>query len=617
MVTHRVSSQNDKEMNVRTVACTSWNRLIAVLVVLTLAAGLAWAAADAEEGAASVEKEMVLDPTTGEMITAPEYGGTLTYALRGDPPNPDTFYRHPPAMVAALVVEKLGMADMGVDRNYFDFRTNYLPDDIIVGRLAESWEQPDPTTVVFNIRQGVHWHDKAPMNGRELTAEDVVFNFHRYLGLGSGFTEVPEGVAAVSSIDDLGIESVHAEGNQVFFELKALNLDAVKTLMIQNITFIYPPEVIMEHGDVADWRNLVGTGPFELVDWVEASSVTWNKAPNYWKRDERFPDNQLPYVDELVALVMPEPQTRVAALRSGKVDYIGYSGSSQITGIDLVESIKRTNPDLVMQPYSYRSETSPLVNVRRPPFDDVRVRHALQMALDVEGLGSTYFKGYASTRPQGWLGDGLTGYMNPYEDWPEEIKKYYSYDPEGAEALLDEAGHPRGADGTRFKMEFMISAGDDRGWKELLAAAWREIGIDVTLLELDGAEMGSRTSSYDYDIRSAISGYEWNPIGQLLHWTQTPGAWNPSGVQDPVYDQMVADVQAATTMEERQRLARLAADYLVAGHWVIWAARVPHFSAHWPWVKGFNGESEAGDMDRALLFSRMWIDQDLKKEMGF
>ena len=272
----------------KTIAFTL-NRLLAVLAhlsVLTLAAGMAWAAAETEQ-AVSMDKEMVLDPTTGEMITAPEYGGTLTYALRGDPPNPDTFYRHPPAMVAALVVEKLGMANLGVDRNYFDFRTNYLPDDIVVGRLAESWEQPDANTVVFNIRSGVHWHDKAPMNGRELTAEDVVFNFHRYLGLGSGFTEVPEGVAAVSSLAagrrPGEKEMVHRigafrAGNQVIFKLTALNLDAVKTLAIQNITFIYPPEVIMEHGDVADWRNLVGTGPFELVDWVEASSVTFNKA---------------------------------------------------------------------------------------------------------------------------------------------------------------------------------------------------------------------------------------------------------------------------------------------------------------------------------------------------
>lgn len=600
----------------RRIAFTS-NRLLAVLVVLTLAAGMAWAAAEAEQ-AAGMEKEMVLDPTTGAMVTAPEYGGTLTYALRGDPPNPDTFYRHPPAMVAALVVEKLGMANMGVDRNYFDFRTNYLPDDIVVGRLAESWEQPDSTTVVFNIRSGVHWHDKAPMNGRELTAEDVVFNFHRYLGLGSGFTEVPEGVAGVAPpLTKGGITSVSADGNQVTFKLDRPNLDIVKTLLIQNIAFVYPPEVIMEHGDVADWRNLVGTGPFELVDWVEASSVTFNKAPNYWKHDERFPDNQLPYVDELVALVMPEPQTRVAALRSGKVDFIGYSGSSQVTGIDLVESIKKSNPDIVLQPYSYRSETSPIINVNRPPFDDVRVRHALQMALDIESWGETYFKGYASLRPQGWLGDGLTGYASTWDDWPDEIKGYYSYDPEGAEALLDAAGLPRGDDGTRFKLEFMISAGDDRGWKELIADGWRKVGIDVTLVVPDGAEMGQRTAALEYDIRSGISGYEWNPIGQLLHWTTNPGAWNPAGVADPVYDAMVEEVQAATNMEDRQRLARAAAQYLVDGHWVIWGARVPHFSAHWPWVKGFNGESEAGDMDRALLFSRMWLDQDLKKELGF
>ena len=72
----------------------------------------------------------------------------------------------------------------------------------------------------------MNWHDKAPMNGRALTAKDVEFNFHRFLGLGSGFTEVPEGVAAVSSADNLGITSVTAQGNSVVFKLAELNLDA-------------------------------------------------------------------------------------------------------------------------------------------------------------------------------------------------------------------------------------------------------------------------------------------------------------------------------------------------------------------------------------------------------
>ena len=122
------------------------------------------------------------------------------------------------------------------------------------------------------------------------------FNFHRFLGLGSGFTEVPEGVAAVSSADNLGIISVTAQGNSVVFKLAELNLDAVKTLLTQNVLFIYPPEVIRAGTgvDIGDWRNLVGTGPFELTDWVEGSSITWDKAPGYWGFDGSSPRTGCP-----------------------------------------------------------------------------------------------------------------------------------------------------------------------------------------------------------------------------------------------------------------------------------------------------------------------------------
>ena len=69
------------------------------------------------------------------------------------------------------------------------------------------------------------------------------------------------------------------------------------------------------------------------------------------------------------------------------------------------------------------------------------------MALDLETINTSYWKGYADTTPQGYLGTGILGYVTPFADWPEEVKGYYTYDPEGAEALLDEAGYPRGADG--------------------------------------------------------------------------------------------------------------------------------------------------------------------------
>ncbi len=498
-------------------------------------------------------------------------------------------------------------------------RQSASPDDIIVGRLAERWEQPDPTTIVFHIRQGVNWHDKAPMNGRALTAKDVEFNFHRYLGLGSGFTEVPEGVAAVASVDDLGITSVTAQGNTVVFKLAEQNLDALKTLLTQNVLFIYPPEVIQAGTgvDIGDWQNLVGTGPYELTDWVEGSSITWDKAPDYWGFDEKFPQNRLPYIDTINMQVMPESQTRLAALRSGRVDFLGFHGNAQITSIDQMESLQRTNPDIVVEAYSYRSETSPLVNTSKPPLDDVRVRRALQLALDIEGWGETYFKGYAVTQPQGWMGRALYPYMTRYEDWPADLKAAYSYNPAEAERLLDEAGLSRGADGTRFEME-MISTPTwgDQGWNELLAAGWREIGIDVTISYLEGAVVNARRAAKDYDLRMLVSGYEWNPTGQLLSHVSYAGL-SHTFLNDPVYDEMVSRVQAATTLEERQRLSREASDYLNRQHVAIWGARVPQFNVFWPWVKGYNGEADPGDMDRSLIYSRLWIDQDLKREMGF
>ena len=122
----------------------------------------------------------------------------------------------------------------------------------------------------------------------------------------------------------MGVESVTATDEwTVVIELERPNPVALFTLL-QSYTFdIHPPEVIEEHGNVNDWRNLVGTGPFMLTDYVEGSSVTWLKHPNYWGFDEKYPENRLPYIDELVALIMREEATRTAALRSGKLDYRG------------------------------------------------------------------------------------------------------------------------------------------------------------------------------------------------------------------------------------------------------------------------------------------------------
>ena len=586
------------------------------LVLVMTATGL-WAAGAEEEPAAAADKKYVTDPSTGKVVVAPEYGGTLTYASHNIVPHTDAYFHHHPGEHVSSVVEKLTMLDWAAPRDVFNIRTHTstAPLSLYKGHLAESWEKPDDTTFIFHIRKGVHWHNKPPMNGRELTADDVVYNYHRMTGLGSGFTEPsPTWTANLYLVESITATDKYT----VVFKQTKVDPTALFTFT-QHMNWIYPPEVIKQHGDMKDWRNLVGTGPYELTDWVEGSSVTWTKNPDYWGFDEKYPQNRLPYVDSVTKLIMPDAATRLAALRSGKVDALGMPfGDSQLGSIDQVDSLKRTNPEIVLEPMSYRSETSWVVNPNVPPFDDNRVRHALQMALDLETINNTYWKGFAETTPMGYLGSGLIGYVTPFEDWPEEIKQYYRYDPEGAEKLLDEAGYPRGADGIRFKTVLDLSVPwQVAAYHELAASYWDAIGVDVEIVENDGPTVGAKRREGTFEIQAFISGNDWDPLEQIKQfYTPAASPYNSPNVKDPAYDALVAPVLAADTIEERQRLIKPVEKYMNEQHWYIWGSRVPQFHALQPWVIGYNGETGLGDMDRVVLLARLWIDSELKKAKG-
>ena len=153
------------------------------------------------------------------------------------------------------------------------------------------------------------------------------------------------------------------------------------------------------------------------------------------------------------------------------------------------------------------------------PFSrDVRVRRAMQMALDLETMNNTYFRGTAKWKPRGVLGDAIVGYNTPFEEWPEEVRKGYMYDPEGAEKLLDEAGYPRGADGIRIKATEHHFEHSDFDYAQLAASYWKAIGVDVEIIKLEAATHGALRRERTYgDMISWISGIDYleplTPIG--------------------------------------------------------------------------------------------------------
>ena len=128
------------------------------------------------------------------------------------------------------------------------------------------------------------------MNGRELTADDIKYNFDRIFGLGE-FSEADLADPTHLPVERYNIESIETTDKYtVVFKLKSITLTALSAILVGENAYILAPEAVEQYGDVADWRNVVGTGPFMWTDNVEGSSATYTKNPDYWGYDEKYPE---------------------------------------------------------------------------------------------------------------------------------------------------------------------------------------------------------------------------------------------------------------------------------------------------------------------------------------
>ena len=366
---------------------------------------------------------------------------------------------------------------------------------------------------------------------------------------------------------------------------------------------------------MTEWRSLVGTGPIMLTDWVEGSSVTWDKNPDYWGYDEKYPENRLPYIDQLRVLFMPEVATRLAALRTGRIDFIGPYQGSALSSLDQVESLERTNPELVIHPITSRSDNAIGMNVQSPPFDEIRVRKALQMAINLEEINRAFYGGRSDMTPQGSLNRSFSEIVTQFEDWPVDVKKVFDYDPEGAEELLDEAGYPRGADGIRFKTELLWLDLRPLSYAELLVSYWKRIGVEVEIDVTEIASFGARRGERDFEMIAAEAAIKFDPIVATGRLTPSQG-WNSSNVNDPWYTATVEAARAATTIEEYNRINAELDQYGIEEFWLIWGGMAPTYAVAQPWLIGYNGELELGWSQANSVFTRLWIDSELKEAMG-
>ena len=260
-------------------------------LAFALVATATFASGDSDDGAAmAAEKEYVTDPSTGKQVLKPAYGGTITAAQLNFPfDHADTWVSHAGGVIGGAALDKLGQADWAVDRSVNKLVT-YYPESVVTGHLAESWENPDPLTYIYKLRDNVFFHDKPPVNGRQLTADDMAANYERLFAIGRFAGQEP----AVHTWGTKGLpfESVTATDELTLqIKLSRPNADTHRQLFDDCHVRAYPPETFDMLGNV---NNLIGTGPFIVNEYVSGSSVTFDRNPDYWKDDEKYPGNRLP-----------------------------------------------------------------------------------------------------------------------------------------------------------------------------------------------------------------------------------------------------------------------------------------------------------------------------------
>jgi len=517
-----------------------------------------------------------------------------------------------------MYMEQPTANDWTLSPSIFDFTNSYAPPDYCTGFLASSWEFTDSTTYVLHIRQGIHYQNIPPANGRQMTAADIVYHYDRLFGLGDGFTKVDPNYATVTQFQSL-ISITATDNWTVVFKWKTPNVigitGALQSGSIQNS--IECSDAVSQWGNLNDWHHAIGTGPFIVTDFVDGSSATLVKNSTYWGYDERYPKNQLPYIDQVKVLVIPDPATVLAAVRTGKIDFD--------TGVSVTDSknLAKTNPNLIQLglPLTTELTLDPRNDVK--PFNDIRVRQALQMAIDEPTIAATYYQGDASPLPGTLTTYAMADWSYQYSDWPQSLKDSYAYNPTAAKQLLADAGYPNG-----FNTDAVISNDADLNLFQIVKSYFAAIGVNMDIRALDPTSwLSFVVTGHKQDALAArnqgMIGLNYEPDVQIYRFN-TGYRINYTIVSDPNYDALVTQSLSASTSDQYKAVMQKVNQLVAQQHYVISISHPELFTVYQPWLKGFSGQSEALDLtgsNTALWFfqfgARFWIDSKLKASLGY
>jgi len=449
--------------------------------------------------------------------------------------------------------------------------------------LAASWERsPDGMTYTFKIDPRAKWQNLAPLNGRQFVAADAKFALERYS---------KEGVHTSYYVNVDGFEAVDASTLRI--KMKRPVADFLNPLASNKQT-IFPHELV-DNGEIG--KKVIGTGPFILKEAVPASNVTFDKNPDYWRTKV--------LLDGFEFRIMPDTAARVAAFRSGQVEY-AYSPTSSLSEL---QQLLKTNPDLQVNavPLTYITFTVAM-NLSDPKYQDERVRRAISLAtnraeiitLVAEKLGKplhvipwTFVFDQEPTIESGQLG------------------KWMRYAPDEAKQLLQAAGQSQMTVNNIF---YAYSASNERT-AEVLAPQWRQVGITLSGGKADYTQFNSQWVGGKI---SDISTSAWGTSGyDADNWfygqVYSKSGGNRWRINDPQIDQWAEQQQLELDPAKRREIQRKIWDRDLD---MMYRPPLPNavgFETYQPWLRGIRFGSDLKDSSSYYTWGAQaengWLDK--------
>ncbi len=382
-------------------------------------------------------------------------GGTLTWVYTTIPLRLDPVWSQ--ARTDQLVIAQM---IEGLVRNSRDSK--------IEAAVADKWTvSDDGLTYTFHIRSGIKFH-----NGMPVTPEDVIASLGRAQKMGLYKWMLAE-VTSMDKVDDATVKLTLNTKVASFLARLAFNSNG-----------IFPKADIDKTG-MNEQTKPIGTGPFMVQEWVVNDHLTINKSPGYWEMGADM--KPLPYLDTLTFKQVPESATQVLQVQAGAVD-----GSEGIPWSQIPTLEKDTRAQLLTFPQQqiYFFE----MRLDRPPFDDVKIRQAMSIALDRKVFVDRATAGKATIGNTFFAPDEL--YYSPNATLPYDVNK--------AKQLIAQSKYPMGFTGAKIN----VPSGSQLG-RDIAAIGkdmWDQIGIHTTIEEVDGSTLSANSLKGNFDI---IAGYQW------------------------------------------------------------------------------------------------------------